>query len=109
MPWESQQYLRNLPPKPVLKRTVGITTRLECLLKYSCFVLIHIWLRLLFLNDSLVSLVPLLSNVRVVCFAGIIASVECNGLSIQNNTVFNGKQAGIFLHRSSNDAIVKGT
>lgn len=40
--------------------------------------------------------------------SGIIASVDCNGLYIQNNTVFRGQSVGIFLHRSCNDAIVRG-
>lgn len=39
---------------------------------------------------------------------GIIASKRCNGVSIQNNTVYGGGQAGLFLHRSTDDAIVKG-
>eukprot|EP00904_Undaria_pinnatifida_P005796 jgi/Undpi1/2346/HiC_scaffold_13.g05729.m1 len=41
---------------------------------------------------------------------GIIASKRCNGVSIQGNEVYGGgeKSAGIFLHRSGDDAIVKG-
>eukprot|EP00904_Undaria_pinnatifida_P008377 jgi/Undpi1/466/HiC_scaffold_1.g00462.m1 len=40
---------------------------------------------------------------------GIIASKRCNNVSIQGNTVYGGNEtsAGIFLHRSSDDAIVK--
>eukprot|EP00904_Undaria_pinnatifida_P005815 jgi/Undpi1/2363/HiC_scaffold_13.g05746.m1 len=40
---------------------------------------------------------------------GIIASERCNGVSIQGNEVYDGSSnsAGIFLHRSSNDAIVR--
>eukprot|EP00903_Cladosiphon_okamuranus_P020616 g18926.t1 len=40
---------------------------------------------------------------------GIIASKRCNNVSIQNNTVYGGNEtsAGIFLHRSSDYAIVK--
>ena len=39
---------------------------------------------------------------------GIIASKRCNGVSIQNNEVYDGGEAGLFLHRSSDDAIVRG-
>ncbi|CAN0190743.1 unnamed protein product [Ectocarpus sp. 6 AP-2014] len=41
---------------------------------------------------------------------GIIASKRCNHVSIQNNEVWNGGStaAGIFLHRSSDSAIVTG-
>ncbi|CAM9510688.1 unnamed protein product, partial [Hapterophycus canaliculatus] len=41
---------------------------------------------------------------------GIIASKRCNHVSIQNNEVWDGGDtaAGIFLHRSSDSAIVKG-
>ncbi|CAM9672153.1 unnamed protein product, partial [Discosporangium mesarthrocarpum] len=41
---------------------------------------------------------------------GIIASKRCNHVSIQNNHVYNGGEtaAGIFLHRSSDNAIVRG-
>ncbi|CAM9404971.1 unnamed protein product [Laminaria digitata] len=41
---------------------------------------------------------------------GIIASRRCNGVSIQGNEVYDGSElsAGIFLHRSTDDAIVKG-
>ncbi|CAM9884349.1 unnamed protein product [Scytosiphon promiscuus] len=41
---------------------------------------------------------------------GIIASKRCNHVSIQNNEVWDGGEtaAGIFLHRSSDSAIVKG-
>lgn len=41
---------------------------------------------------------------------GIIASKRCNHVSIQNNEVWNGGEtaAGIFLHRSSDNAIVSG-
>eukprot|EP00752_Nemacystus_decipiens_P012441 g11022.t1 len=40
---------------------------------------------------------------------GIIASKRCNNVSIQNNIVYGGNEtsAGIFLHRSSDYAIVK--
>eukprot|EP00904_Undaria_pinnatifida_P005798 jgi/Undpi1/2348/HiC_scaffold_13.g05731.m1 len=40
---------------------------------------------------------------------GIIASKRCNGVSIQGNEVYGGgdSSVGIFLHRSSDDAIVK--
>ncbi|CAN0448441.1 unnamed protein product, partial [Ectocarpus fasciculatus] len=43
-------------------------------------------------------------------YHGIIASKRCNGVSIQGNEVYGGAEtsAGIFLHRSSDDAIVKG-
>eukprot|EP00904_Undaria_pinnatifida_P009109 jgi/Undpi1/5328/HiC_scaffold_2.g00609.m1 len=43
-------------------------------------------------------------------YHGIIASKRCNGVSIQGNEVYGGasSSAGIFLHRSSDDAIVKG-
>lgn len=39
-------------------------------------------------------------------FAGIIASKRCNNVEIYNNEVYDGDQAGIFLHRSSDDAKV---
>ncbi|CAM9666932.1 unnamed protein product, partial [Laminaria digitata] len=41
---------------------------------------------------------------------GIIASKRCNGVSIQGNEVYGGgdESVGIFLHRSSDDAVVKG-
>ncbi|CAM9348065.1 unnamed protein product, partial [Laminaria digitata] len=41
---------------------------------------------------------------------GIIASKRCNGVSIQGNEVYGGaeKSVGIFLHRSSDDAVVRG-
>ncbi|CAM9370594.1 unnamed protein product, partial [Hapterophycus canaliculatus] len=40
---------------------------------------------------------------------GIIASKRCNNVSIQGNTVYGGNEtsAGIFLHRSSDYAVVK--
>eukprot|EP00752_Nemacystus_decipiens_P007155 g6407.t1 len=43
-------------------------------------------------------------------YHGIIASKRCNGVSIQGNEVYGGGETscGIFLHRSSDDAIVKG-
>nr|BDX99461.1 mannuronan C5-epimerase [Cladosiphon okamuranus] len=43
-------------------------------------------------------------------YHGIIASKRCNGVSIQGNEVYGGGEtsAGIFLHRSSDDATVKG-
>ena len=43
-------------------------------------------------------------------YHGIIASKRCNGVSIQGNEVYGGAEtsAGIFLHRSSDDAVVKG-
>eukprot|EP00904_Undaria_pinnatifida_P009115 jgi/Undpi1/5333/HiC_scaffold_2.g00614.m1 len=43
-------------------------------------------------------------------YHGIIASKRCNGVSIQGNEVYGGAStsAGIFLHRSSDDAVVKG-
>ncbi|CAN0356799.1 unnamed protein product, partial [Scytosiphon promiscuus] len=43
-------------------------------------------------------------------YHGIIASKRCNGVSIQGNEVYGGasSSAGIFLHRSSDDAVVKG-
>ena len=37
---------------------------------------------------------------------GIIASKRCNNVQIYNNTVYDGDQVGIFLHRSSDDATV---
>ncbi|CAM9753764.1 unnamed protein product, partial [Hapterophycus canaliculatus] len=37
---------------------------------------------------------------------GIIASKRCNNVEIYRNEVYNGGQAGIFLHRSSDDAKV---
>ena len=39
---------------------------------------------------------------------GIIASKRCNDVSIQDNTVYGGSNAGLFLHRSSDNAIVRG-
>lgn len=43
-------------------------------------------------------------------FAIVVASKRCNHVSIQNNEVWNGGStaAGIFLHRSSDSAIVSG-
>eukprot|EP00904_Undaria_pinnatifida_P005816 jgi/Undpi1/2364/HiC_scaffold_13.g05747.m1 len=42
-------------------------------------------------------------------YHGIIASKRCNGISIQGNEVYGGGEtsAGLFLHRSSDDAIIK--
>lgn len=37
---------------------------------------------------------------------GIIASKRCNDVKIYNNTVYDGGQVGIFLHRSSDNAEV---
>lgn len=44
------------------------------------------------------------------CVAGIIASKRCNNVEISNNEVYNGGEnaAGIFLHRSSDNAQVFG-
>lgn len=39
---------------------------------------------------------------------GIIASKRCNNVIIKNNHVYSGDNAGLFLHRSSDDAIVSG-
>ncbi|CAN0424315.1 unnamed protein product, partial [Hapterophycus canaliculatus] len=39
---------------------------------------------------------------------GIIASKRCNNVEIYRNEVYNGDQAGIFLHRSTDDAKVYG-
>lgn len=39
---------------------------------------------------------------------GIIASKRCNNVKIYGNKVYNGDEAGIFLHRSSDDAEVYG-
>ncbi|CAM9144267.1 unnamed protein product [Laminaria digitata] len=43
-------------------------------------------------------------------YHGIIASKRCNGVSIQGNEVYGGasSSAGIFLDRSSDDAVAKG-
>lgn len=38
---------------------------------------------------------------------GIIASKRCNDVSIQNNVVFDNKEHGIMLHRSSDNGIIR--
>lgn len=39
-------------------------------------------------------------------FTGIIASKRCTNVEIYNNEVYDGQQAGIFLHRSTDNAKV---